>query len=81
MDQPKQDIPVALGGAPVFVQTGGSEGELDQWQQVTEEEAQVAYDMTLRNELSGGVCGPGKRGHAIHHSHLRGRHGLRPRLH
>ena len=47
MDQPKQDIPVALGGAPVFVQTGGSEGELDQWQQVTEEEAQVAYDMTL----------------------------------
>ncbi|SVB94505.1 uncharacterized protein METZ01_LOCUS247359, partial [marine metagenome] len=55
MDQPKQDIPVALGGAPVFVQTGGSEGELDQWQQVTEEEAQVAYDMTLRNELSGGT--------------------------
>ena len=55
MDQPKQDIPVALGGAPVFVQTGGSEGELDQWQQVTEEEAQIAYDMTLRNELSGGT--------------------------
>jgi len=55
MDQPKQDVPVALGGAPVFVQTGGSDGELDQWQQVTKEEAKVVYDMTFRNELSGGT--------------------------
>ena len=53
MDQPKQDVPVALGGAPVFVQTSGSDEALDQWQQVTKEEAKVVYDMTFRNALSG----------------------------
>ena len=42
--------------APVFTQTGGaSHAELDQWQQVTEEEARQAFEMALRNELSGGT--------------------------
>ena len=50
------DLPAALGGAPVFVQTGKSQfPELDRWQQITDEEARVAYEMTLRNELSGGT--------------------------
>jgi dTDP-4-amino-4,6-dideoxygalactose transaminase len=41
---------------PVFVQTGRSGiPELDRWNQVGEEEARVAYEMTLRNELSGGT--------------------------
>ena len=41
---------------PVFTQTGASSyPELDKWQQVGEEEARVAYEMTLRNELSGGT--------------------------
>ncbi len=41
---------------PVFTQTGASSyPELDQWKQVGEEEAQLAYEMTLRNELSGGT--------------------------
>jgi len=40
----------------VFVQTAKSGlPDLDRWKQMTEEEAQVAYDMTLRNELSGGT--------------------------
>jgi dTDP-4-amino-4,6-dideoxygalactose transaminase len=51
----KVNLPAALGGAPVFVQTAESQGKLDRWRQMTEEEAQVAYDMTLRNELSGGT--------------------------
>ncbi len=43
-------------GPPVFVQTATPEQpELDNWQQITEEEARVAYEMTLRNELSGGT--------------------------
>ncbi|MAF09925.1 hypothetical protein CMK11_05675 [Candidatus Poribacteria bacterium] len=50
-----QDLPAALGGAPVFVQTARESDTLDRWRQITEEEAQVAYDMTLRNELSGGT--------------------------
>ena len=50
-----ENLPAALGGAPVFVQTAESQGKLDPWQQITEQEAQVAYDMTLRNELSGGT--------------------------
>ncbi len=50
-----QDLPAALGGAPVFVQTARESDSLDRWRQITEEEAQVAYDMTLRNELSGGT--------------------------
>ena len=41
---------------PVFVQTQAQETERpDRWRQMTEEEAQLAYDMTLRNELSGGT--------------------------
>ena len=40
--------------ARVFVQTAQSEApNLDSWVQMTEEEARVAYEMTLRNELSG----------------------------
>ncbi len=42
--------------ARVFVQTAKSDlPELDRWVQVNEEEARVAYEMTLRNELSGGT--------------------------
>lgn len=43
--------------APVFIQTVQRPEfpELDMWQQMTEEEARVAYDMVLRNELSGGT--------------------------
>jgi dTDP-4-amino-4,6-dideoxygalactose transaminase len=42
--------------APVFTQTGRvTYPELDRWQQVGEAEARVAYEMTLRNELSGGT--------------------------
>ena len=41
---------------PVFIQTAFPEQpELDQWKQITEEEARVVYDMTLKNELSGGT--------------------------
>jgi len=41
---------------PVFTQTGRvTYPELDRWEQVGETEAQVAYEMTLRNELSGGT--------------------------
>jgi len=50
-----KDLPAALGGAPIFVQTGERQGDLDQWKQMTEAEARMAYDMTLRNELSGGT--------------------------
>ena len=40
----------------VFVQTGESAlKDLDRWQQVGEEEARMVYEMTLRNELSGGT--------------------------
>jgi len=40
---------------PEFVQTARAQiEELDRWQQITEEEARLAYEMTLRNELSGG---------------------------
>ena len=42
--------------APVFTQTGqASFPELDDWKQVGEAEARIAYEMTLRNELSGGT--------------------------
>ena len=42
--------------APVFTQTGeASFPALDRWKQVNEAEAKVAYEMTLRNELSGGT--------------------------
>lgn len=42
---------------PVFVQTsqGDAGGELDRWCQVGEDEARQAYEMVLRNELSGGT--------------------------
>lgn len=42
--------------ARVFVQTAKSDlPRLDRWVQVGEEEAQLAYDMVMRNELSGGT--------------------------
>lgn len=42
--------------AQAFVQTAGSPlPELDDWQQMTNAEARIAYEMTLRNELSGGT--------------------------
>jgi len=44
-----------LGGRPIFVQTA-EKVEEDHWHQITEEEARLAYDMTLRNELSGGTA-------------------------
>ncbi|HEY3128328.1 MAG TPA: DegT/DnrJ/EryC1/StrS family aminotransferase [Acidobacteriota bacterium] len=41
---------------PIFIQTSiPDQPELDRWQQVTEEEAKAVYEMTLRNELSGGT--------------------------
>ena len=39
----------------MFVQTAKAEERLDKWRQMTEVEAQVAYDMALGNELSGGT--------------------------
>jgi len=43
-------------GPRVFTQTASSDApELDHWQQITGEEAKLAYEMTLRNELSGGT--------------------------
>ena len=48
------DLPAVLGGAPVFEKTSDAPyPKLEQWHQITEEEAQVVYEMTLRNELSG----------------------------
>ncbi len=41
---------------PIFTQTAFPEQpDLDRWHQVTEEEANIAYEMTRRNELSGGT--------------------------
>ena len=41
---------------PEFIQTAKDQiEELDRWQQITEEEARMVYEMTLRNELSGGT--------------------------
>jgi dTDP-4-amino-4,6-dideoxygalactose transaminase len=55
-ERDRDDLPAALGGVPVFIQTAKSEfPELDRWRQVGEEEAKVAYEMALRNELSGGT--------------------------
>jgi len=41
----------------VFVQTATPDqgSGLDRWRQITEDEAQMAHDMVLRNELSGGT--------------------------
>ena len=48
------NLPAILGGTPVFETTSEAPyPKLDQWHQITEAEAQVAYEMTLRNELSG----------------------------
>jgi len=44
-----------INTAGVFIQTAEALRELDRWQQITEQEARMAYDMTLRNELSGGT--------------------------
>ena len=50
----KTEIPAALGGTPVFESTPEVPfPRLDKWHQMTATEAQVAYEMTLRNELSG----------------------------
>lgn len=52
-DIDKKNLPVVLGGTPVFeISEETPFLKLDQWQQITEAEAQIAYDMTLRNELS-----------------------------
>ena len=49
-----KDLPVVLGGTPVFEKPPDAPyPKLDKWQQITEEEAQIVYEMTLRNELSG----------------------------
>ena len=49
-----KDIPAVLGGTPVFETSPDAPyPKLDAWQQITEEEAQLVYEMTLRNELSG----------------------------
>ena len=51
-----KDLPAALGGAPVFVQTADAQmPELDRWSQITEEEVRIAREMVERNELSGGT--------------------------
>lgn len=41
---------------PIFIQTAfPAQPNLDNWQQVGEEEARIVYEMTLKNELSGGT--------------------------
>ena len=48
------DLPAVLGGTSVFEKTPDAPyPKLEQWHQMAEEEAQVVYEMTLRNELSG----------------------------
>ena len=47
-------LPAILGGNPVFeISEDTPFPKLEQWKQITESEAQIAYEMTLRNELSG----------------------------
>ena len=54
LKQSSAEIPAALGGTPVFERTPEAPfPKLDRWCQMAEAEAQVAYEMTLRNELSG----------------------------
>jgi len=45
------------GKTPTFIQTAVTTTieKLDRWRQITEEEAKLVYEMTLRNELSGGT--------------------------
>ena len=53
-ENPRVDLPAVLGGTPVFEKTPDAPyPKLEQWHQITDEEAQVVYEMTLRNELSG----------------------------
>ena len=47
-------LPAVLGGTPVFETSPDAPyPKLDAWKQITEAEAQIVYEMTLRNELSG----------------------------
>ncbi len=49
-----RDLPAVLGGSPIFeTPSDATYPILDRWEQITEEEAQIVYEMTLRNELSG----------------------------
>ena len=49
-----KNLPAVLGGTPIFESTSTSAyPKLEQWRQITDAEAQIAYEMTLRNELSG----------------------------
>ena len=49
-----KDLPAALGGTPTFESNSTSAyPKLEQWRQISDAEAQIAYEMTLRNELSG----------------------------
>ena len=48
------DLPAILGGTPVFETSPDAPyPKLDEWKQITTEEAALVYEMTLRNELSG----------------------------
>lgn len=50
----RTDLPAVLGGTPVFEITPDAPyPKLDEWQQITDAEARVVYEMTLRNEISG----------------------------
>ena len=49
-----KDLPAILGGTPVFETSPDVPyPKLDEWTQITAEEAEIVYEMTLRNELSG----------------------------
>lgn len=49
-----KDLPAILGGTPVFETSPDVPyPKLDEWTQITTEEAEIVYEMTLRNELSG----------------------------
>ena len=48
------DLPAILDGTPVFETSPDAPyPKLDEWKQITTEEAALVYEMTLRNELSG----------------------------
>ncbi len=48
------NLPAILGGNPVFsISEDMPFPKLDGWKQITEAEAQIVYEMTMRNELSG----------------------------
>ena len=48
------NLPAILGGSPIFSITKEMPfPKLDRWKQITDTEAQIVYEMTLRNELSG----------------------------